>query len=388
MLAARLPADPASWRELPGWNDWRWQLRHRIDTPSDIERLLPTLTAEERAGLLAAGSLFVLGATPYYFALIDREHASCPIRQQVIPRGAETVRAPGEYEDPLGEDAKSPAPGLVHRYPDRVLLLVTTRCAVYCRHCNRRRMVGGELEFSRADLEPALDYIARHPEVRDVLVSGGDPFALGTDKLDWVLSRVRAIPHVEIIRIGTRVPVCLPMRVDDELTAMLRRHHPLYVNVHFNHPKELTAEARAACARLCDAGIPLANQAVLLRGINSSVRCLRALFRELLRARVRPYYLFQGDPAFGTDHLRTPVAKGIEIMEQLRGHVSGMAIPHLVIDAPSGGGKLPFGPQYIVSQTPDKVIVRNYRNQMFDYVEPRERDCSVPYDEVWFAGRE
>jgi lysine 2,3-aminomutase len=303
----------------------------------------------------------------------------------VIPRAAETQRAPGEYDDPLGEDAASPAPGVVHRYPDRVLLLTTTRCAIYCRHCNRRRMVGGEEEFSQADLLPALEYIGAHAEIRDVLISGGDPLGLTTDKLEWLVASVRRIPHVVIIRLGTRVPVCLPMRVDDALCAMLRRYHPVYVNVHFNHPKELTTDARAACARLADAGIPLANQAVLLRGINSSVRCMRTLMRELLRARVRPYYLFQGDPVYGTDHLRTPIAKGIEILENLRGHVSGMAIPHLVIDAPSGGGKLPFGPTYILSQTPDKVVVRNYRNQVFDYQEPAQRDCTVAYDDIWFG---
>jgi lysine 2,3-aminomutase len=385
MLRSRLPANPADWPALSGWNDWRWQLRNRLTRAAEIEALLPNLTPDERAGLAAAPELFRVGITPYYFALIDREHPCCPIRQQVIPRAAEMQRAPGEYDDPLGEDAASPAPGVVHRYPDRVLLLTTTRCAIYCRHCNRRRMVGGEEEFSQADLLPALEYIGAHAEIRDVLISGGDPFGLATDKLEWLVASVRRIPHVEIIRLGTRVPVCLPMRVDDALCAMLRQYHPVYVNVHFNHPKELTPEARAACARLADAGIPLANQAVLLRGINSSVRCMRALMRELLRARVRPYYLFQGDPVYGTDHLRTPIAKGIEILENLRGHVSGMAIPHLVIDAPSGGGKLPFGPTYILSQTPDKVVVRNYRNQVFNYHEPAQRDCTVAYDDIWFG---
>jgi lysine 2,3-aminomutase len=360
-------------------------MRNRISRPADIEALLPDLTPDERAGLAAAPDLFRVGITPYYFALVDRQRPSCPIRQQVIPRGAEIMHAPHEYVDPLGEDARSPTPGLVHRYPDRVLLLATTRCAVYCRHCNRRRMVGGEEEFSQADLRPALDYIRAHAEIHDVLVSGGDPLGLATEKLEWILRELRAIPHLDIIRLGTRVPVCLPMRVTDELCAMLRRYHPLYVNTHFNHPKELTPEARGACERLADAGIPLGNQAVLMRGVNSSLRCIRALLRELLKVRVRPYYLFQGDPVSGTDHLRTPVARGIEIMEGLRGHVSGMAIPHLVIDAPSGGGKLPFGPNYILSATPDKVIVRNYRNEVFEYPEPVLRDCNVPYDEVYFG---
>src|SRR5262249_26333565 len=343
-LRARLPADPETWPTLPGWNDWRWQLRNRITTPAQVRALLPDLTQDERAGLAAAGHLFVLGITPYYFSLVDRAHPACPIRMQVIPRAQECGRAPGESDDPLGEDARSPAPGLVHKYPDRVLLLATTRCAVYCRHCNRRRMVGGEEEFTREDLAPALAYIAARREIKDVLISGGDPLGLSTEKLEWVGASVRAIRHVDIIRIGTRVPVCLPMRVDAELVAMLRRYHPLYMNTHFNHPKEITAEARAACERLADAGIPLGNQAVLLRGINSSLRCIRALMRELLKCRVKPYYLFQGDPVAGTDHLRTPVACGIEIMEGLRGHVSGMAIPHLVIDAPGGRGNLPLGP--------------------------------------------
>jgi lysine 2,3-aminomutase len=387
MAIARLPSDPTSWRQLPEWSDWRWQMRHRIARPQEIEALLPNLTDSERDALAAVGQLFRVGVTPYYFALVDRENPACPIRQQVIPLANELHRAPGEYEDPLGEDARSPAPGLVHRYPDRVLLLATTRCAVYCRHCNRRRMVGGEEEFTKDDLAPALAYIAAHDEIKDVLISGGDPLGLSTEKLEWVISSVRAIRHVDIIRLGTRIPVCLPMRIGAELCAMLRRYHPLYINTHFNHPKELTPEARAACERLADAGIPLGNQAVLLRGINSSLRSIRSLMRELLKCRVRPYYLFQGDPAWGTDHLRTPTSFGVELMNRLRGHTSGMAIPHLVIDAPSGGGKLPFGPNYILEVRPDRLIVRNYKNEVFEYIEPRNRDCTVPYDDVWF-GRE
>jgi lysine 2,3-aminomutase len=289
--------------------------------------------------------------------------------------------------DPLAELTHNPTPAIVHKYPDRVLLLALDRCAIYCRHCNRRRLVGGDDPPSRADLEQAFDYIARTRRVRDVLVSGGDPLCLSTEKLDWILGRLRAIPHVEIIRIGTRVPVVLPMRIDAELCARLRRHHPLYVNTHFNHAKEVTPEARRACERLVDAGIPVGNQAVLLRGINSSVRSLRALLRALLRMRVKPYYLFQGDTVVGTDHLRTPVDKAIELLDGLRGWMTGMAIPHLVIDAPGGGGKVPIGPQYLVDMNEHTVKVRSYRGRVIEYPQPAEADCQVPYDEVFFAGQ-
>jgi lysine 2,3-aminomutase len=367
------------------WRDWRWQLRSRLTSAADLERYV-RLTDDERAGIAASPGLFRVGVTPYYAELMDPEHASCPVRMQVIPVAAEALESPGELRDPLGEDALSPAPAIVHRYPDRVLLLALDRCAVYCRHCNRRRMVGqDDGVISRPDLESAIDYIRRTPAVRDVLISGGDPLTLSTEKLEWILSAVRAIPHVDFIRIGTRVPVALPMRVDDELCAMLRRYHPLYINTHFNHPKELTAEAREACARLADAGIPLGNQCVLLRRINSSARVLEQLFRGLLRARVKPYYLFQGDPVFGTDHLRTPVAAGIEILSQLRGRVTGMAIPHLVIDAPGGGGKIPIGPSYVESIEHDRWKLRNWQGRPVEYIEPAERDVACPYDAVWFG---
>ncbi len=365
------------------WNDWRWQLKRRLVSLDDLARFV-RLTDEERAGIAAAPGLFRIGITPYYASLMDPEHASCPVRMQVIPVGAEARVSPGEYVDPLGEEALSPVPAIVHRYPDRVLLLALDRCAIYCRHCNRRRLVGqDDGVITRAELERALDYIRRTPAVKDVLISGGDPLTLATAKLQWIVSSVRAIPHVEIIRIGTRVPVCLPMRVDDELVSMLRKYHPLYINTHFNHPKEITAESRAACEKLVDAGIPMGNQAVLLRGINSNARILEELFRACLRMRVKPYYLFQGDPVSGTDHLRTPVGAGIEIMEQLRGRVTGMAMPHLVIDAPGGGGKVPIGPNYVLAWGADRVKLRNWEGRVVEYVEPRERDCACPYDEVW-----
>jgi len=366
------------------WNDWRWQLQHRITTLDELSRYIE-LTAEERRGMQATPSLFRVGITPYYLSLVDPQHPFCPVRMQVVPTDEELRHHDGEYRDPLGEDGLSPATGLVHRYPDRVLLLALDRCAIYCRHCNRRRMVGGEEPIAKDDIVRALEYIRAHPEVHDVLISGGDPLTMSTDKLEWILGELRAIPHIDFIRIGTRVPVCLPMRVTDELCAMLRRYHPLYINTHFNHPKELTPEARAACERLADAGIPLGNQTVLLRRINSSVRTLEALFRGLLRMRVRPYYLFQGDPVLGTDHLRTPVAAGIEILDRLRGFVTGMAVPHLVMDAPGGGGKIPLGPNYLLSMGVERLRLRNYEGRIVEYVEPEERDCTCPYEEVYFA---
>jgi lysine 2,3-aminomutase len=368
------------------WNDWRWQLRSRVDDPALLAQLFE-LTDDERAGLAAAPGLFRIGITPYYLGLADRQNPFCPVRMQVIPTGHETKRARGEMLDPLGEDAAEAATGLVHRYPDRVLFLALNRCAIYCRHCNRRRMVGHEEHsIAKEDLDAALEAIRADKRIKDVLISGGDPFTMSTDKLEWVVSEVRKVRHVDIIRIGTRVPVCLPMRVDQELARMLARYHPLYVNTHFNHPKEITDEAKRACAILADAGIPLGNQAVLMRRLNSSVRTIRRLLRELLKIRVRPYYLFLGDPAFGTDHLRTPVGKGVELMEAVRGHMSGMAVPHLVIDAPGGGGKIPIGPQYVMAWGADRLVLRNYEGKLVTYHEPAERDCSVPYDEVFFAG--
>lgn len=378
---------PASLRraDVPDalWRDWRWQLQNRVTTLEELERYVE-LSPAERLGMAAAPSEFRVGITPYYLSLIDPSHPFCPVRMQVIPTDDEIAHAAGEYRDPLGEDGLSPEVGLVHRYPDRVLLLALDRCAIYCRHCNRRRLVGGETPIAKDQIERALEYIRAHPEIHDVLLSGGDPLTMSTDKLEWVLRELRAIPHLDYIRIGTRVPVALPMRVTDELCAMLRRYHPLYINTHFNHPKELTAEAKEACERLADAGIPLGNQAVLLRRINSSARTLEALFRGLLRMRVKPYYLFQGDPVFGTDHLRTPMAAGIEIIDQLRGWVTGMAIPHLVSDAPGGGGKIPIGPSYLLTMGTEKSLLRNFEGKLVEYVDPRARDCACPYEEVYF----
>jgi lysine 2,3-aminomutase len=372
--------DPAKWA------DWRWQMRHRVTRLDQFERLL-RLTDAERRGLMLASEKFSVAVTPQFATLIDPEDPGCPIRKQVVPVEGELVVSAGDMTDPLSEDDSSVVEGLVHRYPDRVLFLVLDTCAAYCRYCTRSRLVSqGELEPLGRRVDAALAYLEQHTEVRDVLLSGGDPLLLATRKLAAIVARLRAIPHVETIRIGTRLPVVCPMRVDAELVAALRAHHPVFVNTHFNHVKELTPEARAACERLVDAGIPVGNQTVLLRGVNSSVRSLRALMRGLLRARVRPYYLFQGDTVIGTDHLRTPVETAIELHRALRGWINGMAVPHLVLDAPGGGGKVPLGASYLESLDDDRAIVRTYRGALIEYPQPRARDCAVPYDDVWFAG--
>lgn len=382
-------ARPAITREHVGdddWLDWRWQLRNMLTTAEQLEWVVD-LSDDERAGLAASPGLFRVGATPYYAGLMDRERPSCPIRLQAIPSAREMDFAPDELRDPLGEDTHNPVPAVIHKYPDRVLLLAVDRCAIYCRHCNRRRLVGGDDPPTRDEIDQGIEYIARTPRIRDVLISGGDPFLLSTARLDSILTRLRAIEHVEIIRVGTRMPVVCPMRIDDELCAMLRTHHPFFVNTHFNHPKEITPEAREACERLVDHGIPVGNQAVLLRGVNSSVRCMRALMRALLTMRVKPYYLFQGDTVIGTDHLRTTVEAAIDIMDGMRGWMSGMAIPQLVLDAPGGGGKIPIGPAYLRDCGSEHVTLRNYRGETIVYPQPREADCAVAYDDVYFAGQ-
>jgi lysine 2,3-aminomutase len=367
------------------WNDWRWQLGHMLTSTDELARAV-TLSPEERAGLAASADLFRVGITPYYASLMDPKHASCPIRMQAIPRVAEANIREDELRDPLGEDTHRPTPAVVHKYPDRCLFLVVDRCGIYCRHCNRRRLVGGDEPPTTADLEAGLEYIAKTRRIRDVLLSGGDPLLLSTRRLDYLLGRLRAIPHVETIRIGTRLPVVCPMRIDAELTGALRKHHPLFINTHFNHAKELTPEARAGCERLVDAGIPVGNQTVLLRGVNSSVRSLRALMRGLLRSRVKPYYLFQGDTVIGTDHLRTSIESAMELYKGLRGWMNGMAVPMLVLDAPGGGGKVPIVPSYIEQMDPSTVRVRTYRGALVDYPQPRETDTTVAYDAVYFAG--
>lgn len=353
------------------WNDWRWQLSHRLNSAEDIERVFP-LTESERKALNTSG-LFRVDITPYFISLIDPEDPQDPIRKQIIPTAAEIRPFTGMMEDSLAEDRHSPVPGLVHRYPDRVLMLVTTQCASYCRYCTRSRIVGDpSATFSHTDTEVQLEYIRRTPQIRDVLISGGDPLTLAPKVLEELLARLREIPHVEIIRIGSRVPVFLPMRVTPELTEMLQKYHPLWMNIHVNHPNEITRELAEACDRLTRAGIPLGNQSVLLAGVNDCPHIQRELVHRLVRIRVRPYYLYQCDEVEGAGHFRTPIAKGIEILEALRGHTSGFAVPTYVVDAPGGGGKIPLSPNYLVSMADHKVVLRNYEGFITTYEEPTD----------------
>jgi len=352
------------------WNDFRWQLKHRITTLDQLRRLLPTLTPEEEAGTRLANTKLALAITPYFFNLIDSSDEHCPIRRQVIPRIEETETAPWEMSDPCGEDAHSPVPGLVHRYPDRVLFLVTDRCASYCRYCTRSRLVSNATGYDfHPEFDKQLDYVRRHTEIRDVLLSGGDPLLLSDDKLESLLKQLRAIPHVEFLRIGSRIPIFLPQRITPELCAMLKKYHPLFISVHANHPRELTTEVRDALGRLADAGIPLGNQSVLLKHVNDDAEVLKALLQKLLMCRVRPYYLYQCDLISGSAHLRTSVRRGLEIMEQLRGHTTGYAVPQYVIDAPGGGGKVPINPGYVLSHNNDRVVIRNFEGKVFEYPE-------------------
>ncbi len=351
------------------WQDWHWQLRQSVRTLEQLESLM-RLTPEERAGALLSGSKLALGITPYFFNVMDREDPHCAVRRQVVPRLEETVYQPDEMIDPCGEDRDMVAPGLVHRYPDRVLFLVTDRCASYCRYCTRSRVVSGVGEqHLEADHAAALDYIRQHPEVRDVLLSGGDPLLFSDAKLESLLSALREIRHVEFVRIGTRIPIFLPQRITTELCAMLRKYHPLWISIHTNHPRELTAESRTALERLADAGIPLGNQSVLLRGVNDSAAVLKALFQKLLICRVRPYYLYQCDLIRGSSHLRVPVREGLRIMEQLRGHTTGYAVPQYVVDGPGGGGKIPLNPEYFLAHDGRALILRNFEGKIYEYPE-------------------
>ncbi len=355
------------------WNDHRWQLKHRVTSLEQLRTLLPTLTPEEEAGTKLANTKLALAITPYFFNLIDPSDENCPIRRQVIPRIEETHTASWEMSDPCGEDAHSTVPGLVHRYPDRVLFLVTDRCASYCRYCTRSRLVSNAAGYDfHPEYDKQLEYIRQHPEVRDVLLSGGDPLLLSDDKLESLLKQLRAIPHVEFLRIGTRIPIFLPQRITPELCAMLKKYHPLFISVHSNHPRELTTEVREALVRLADAGIPLGNQSVLLKHVNDDAAILMALFQKLLMCRVRPYYLYQCDLISGSAHLRTSVRRGLEIMEQLRGHTTGYAVPQYVIDAPGGGGKVPINPGYVLSHNNDRVVIRNFEGKVFEYPEAKD----------------
>ena len=352
------------------WYDWKWQLRNRITSLDVIRELMP-LTRREEEGIKRATGRLAMAITPYFFSLIDRQDPKCPIRKQAIPRLEEFSVASCEMVDPCGEDSHSPVPGLVHRYPDRALLIVTDSCAMYCRYCTRKRMVGEEHPPMPVDrLDDALKYIRSKKSIRDVLISGGDPLMMKSEVLENYIAKLRAIPHIDIIRIGTRVPVTLPMRVNEELVSMLKKYHPLYVSIHFSHPREITPEVAKACTLLADAGIPLGSQTVLLKGVNDRTATMKRLMHELLKIRVRPYYLYQCDMAMGTGHFRTPVTVGMNIIEELRGHTTGYAVPTFVVDAPGGGGKIPVAPNYLLSQAKGKVVLRNYENKIFTYTEP------------------
>lgn len=352
------------------WNDWRWQVQNRIETLEDLKKYIH-LTPAEEDGVKQTLKTLRMAITPYYLSLINPEDPNDPVRRQAIPTGLETHQSAADLLDPLHEDSDSPVPGLTHRYPDRVLFLITDQCSMYCRHCTRRRFAGQhDCESPAERIDKAIEYIAKTPQVRDVLLSGGDALLVSDQVLESIIKRLRAIPHVEIIRIGSRTPVVCPQRITPELVAMLSKYHPIWLNTHFNHSNEITEESAGACARLANAGVPLGNQTVLLRGVNDSVEVMKKLMCNLVKIRVRPYYIYQCDLSMGLEHFRTPVAKGIEIIEGLRGHISGYAVPTFVVDAPGGGGKIPVMPNYLISQGVGKVILRNYEGVITTYTEP------------------
>jgi len=353
------------------WEDWHWQLKHRIRTKEELVQIIK-LTPEEEKGVDKAKGRLAMAITPYWASQIDAEDPNCSFRRQAVPVNDEFCVSPHEMADPCAEDRDSPAPHLVHRYPDRVLLLSTDHCAMYCRHCTRRRLVG---EHEEKDLNPetkfdaAIEYIKSNRKIRDVLISGGDPLTLEDDALERLVSKIREISHVEMLRIGTRVPVTLPQRITENLVQMLKKYSPIWMSIHFNHPKEITKRCKNACDMLSESGIPLGSQTVLLKGINDRPFIMRRLVHDLLQIRVRPYYIYQCDPVRGTQHFRTPVATGINIIEKLRGHTSGYAVPTYVIDGPGGGGKIPVGPNYILSQAKGKYVLRNYKGKIYTYLE-------------------
>ena len=354
------------------WNDWHWQVKNRIETLDQLKKYI-RLTPDEEEGIRESLKTLRMAITPYYLSLIDPDNPYCPIRKQSVPTIEELHRSPADLEDPLHEDGDSPVPGLTHRYPDRVLFLITDMCSMYCRHCTRRRFAGHhDCATPLERIDKCIEYIANTPQVRDVLLSGGDALLVSDERLEYIIKRLRGIPHVEIIRIGSRTPVVLPQRITPELVNMLRKYHPIWLNTHFNHPNEITEESAAACARLADAGIPLGNQSVLLRGINDCTHVMKKLVHELVKIRVRPYYIHICDLSVGIGHFRTPVSKGIEIIENLRGHTSGYAVPTFVVDAPGGGGKIPVMPTYLISQGPNRVVLRNFEGVVTTYTEPTD----------------
>jgi lysine 2,3-aminomutase len=366
------PGPRGIWRDVPDvlWNDWHWQQRERVTRLDQLERVVQ-VTPDERRAAVETDAEFHMGITPYYAALMDPEDPSCPIRLQSVPQMDEAIVSAADLEDPLAEERDMPTPGITHRYPDRVLFYTTHNCPVYCRHCTRKRKVADPTSAAaKRQIEDSLAYIEKHAEIRDVVISGGDPLSLSDERLDYILGRLRAIPHVEIFRLGTRNLVTLPQRVTDDFVRMLREHHPVYVNTHFNHPKECTAEAFEAARRIADAGCPIGNQMVLLRGVNDEPAVVKELNHRLLLMRIRPYYIYQCDLAKGISHFRTPVETGIRIIESLRGHTSGLAVPQFVVDAPQGGGKIPVNPNYVVRHEGKKWVLRNYAGKEFEYFEP------------------
>ncbi|MBP7330707.1 MAG: L-lysine 2,3-aminomutase [Firmicutes bacterium ADurb.Bin373] len=365
-------------KEHEGWPDWRWQMRRRIQSVEGLSKYID-FTDDEKQIMQMASDVFPMAITPYYASLINKDDPGCPIRMQCIPDYRELIEGHGDMDDPLHEDSDSPVPGLTHRYPDRVLLLVTNECSMYCRHCTRKRKVGDNNTcVNERDIGRSIDYIKKHPEIRDVLLSGGDPLILSSARLERIIRKVREIPHVQVIRIGTRTPVVMPQRITDELVKMLKKYHPVWINTHFNHPREFTPDSTRALARLADAGIPLGNQTVLLKGVNDCPMIIKKLVHLLVKNRVRPYYLYQCDLSRGIEHFRTPVAKGIEIMESLIGHTSGFAVPTYVVDAPGGGGKIPVLPNYQLSMTNTKTVLRNYEGVICVYEEPNNAKFVCP----------
>jgi len=343
------------------WNDWKWQIKNQIKTKKQIEKIIDLSEDEINA---IDKSKFPFAISPYYATLISKTDPLCPIRITMVPTTAELTKNKGEFDDPLGEIGDSPTPNIVHRYPDRALFLTTQTCSAYCRFCTRARSVG---QKTKNDWENAIQYIKNHTELRDIILSGGDPLTMSDEKIEWLLKQLQQIKHVEIVRIGTKTPAVLPMRITKDLVKMLKKYHPLWMSLHFTHPKELTPETTKACNMLADAGIPLGSQTVLLANVNDNAQTMKALMTGLLKIRVRPYYLYQCDQISGSEHLRTPVEKGVEIIKALRGHTSGYAIPHFVIDAPGGGGKIPIIPQYVVGKEGDDIILSNRDGNIFKY---------------------
>lgn len=382
MILLRDYREISLWKDVTQeqWNDWRWQVKNRIKTIEQLGKIIK-LTPQEETGIDECLKTLRMAITPYYASQINANDPEDPIRKQAVPTSLELIKGKSDLEDPLHEDKDSPVRGITHRYPDRVLFLITDQCSMYCRHCTRRRFAGQKDAFIGMELiDKGLEYIRKTPAVRDVLLSGGDALMVSDDKLEYIIKQLKDIPHVEVVRIGTRVPVVLPQRITPELVNMLKRYHPIWINTHFNHVNEITPESKKACEMLANAGIPLGNQTVLLRGINDCIYKMKKLMHELVKIRVRPYYIYQCDLSLGIEHFRTSVGKGIEIMEGLIGHTSGFAVPNYIVDAPGGGGKIPVLPQYLISQSDHKVVLRNFEGNISVYTEPKyiQEECHCP----------